>query len=160
VAPNAPTKAPRSAWHGPEPPALFVERLLPAADRRRLVNDANVQLRASYDVDWWGKHRSLVAAALGEANARQAEAAQAAQAIAASVAQSYFRLQMLWARQDNVKLLAAVQRELVAGRKARIAHGPGQRELLAARSSTWACWKNSRRAWPPRRCANAKRCAP
>jgi multidrug efflux system outer membrane protein len=95
-------------------------------------NDANVQLRASYDVDWWGKHRSLVAAALGETSARQAEAAQAAQAIAASVAQSYFRLQMLWARQDNVQLLSAVQRELVAGRKARIAHGLANSELLAS----------------------------
>jgi multidrug efflux system outer membrane protein len=93
-------------------------------------NDVSVQLRASYDVDWWGKHRSLVAAALGEANARQAEAAQAAQAIAASVAQSYFRLQMLWARQDNVNALAAVQRELVAGRKARIAHGLASADLL------------------------------
>jgi multidrug efflux system outer membrane protein len=95
-------------------------------------NDANVQLRASYDVDWWGKHRSLVAAALGETSARQAEAAQAAQAIAASVAQSYFRLQMLWARQDNVQLLSAVQRELVAGRKERIAHGLANSELLAS----------------------------
>ena len=94
-------------------------------------NDANVQLRASYDVDWWGKHRSLVAAALGEANVRQAEAAQAAQAIAASVAQSYFRLQMMWARQDNVQALAAVQREIVAGRKARIAHGLATSEQLA-----------------------------
>jgi multidrug efflux system outer membrane protein len=95
-------------------------------------NDANVQVRASYDVDWWGKHRSLVAAALGETSARQAEAAQAAQAIAASVAQSYFRLQMLWARQDNVNALAAVQREIVAGRKARIAHGLATSELLAS----------------------------
>jgi multidrug efflux system outer membrane protein len=94
-------------------------------------NDLNVQVRAAYDVDWWGKHRSLVAAALGESNARQAEAAQAAQAIAASVAQSYFRLQMLWARQDNVNALAAVQRELVAGRKARIAHGLATSEQLA-----------------------------
>lgn len=95
-------------------------------------NDANVQVRASYDVDWWGKHRSLVAAALGETNARQAEAAQAAQAIAASVAQSYFRLQMMWARQDNVRLLAALQREIVAGRKARIAHGLATSEQLAS----------------------------
>jgi multidrug efflux system outer membrane protein len=94
-------------------------------------NDLNVQVRAAYDVDWWGKHRSLVAAAIGESNARQAEAAQAAQAIAASVAQSYFRLQMLWARQDNVKLLAGLQRELVAGRKARIAHGLASSEQLA-----------------------------
>jgi multidrug efflux system outer membrane protein len=93
-------------------------------------NDANVQVRASYDVDWWGKHRSLVAAALGEENARRAEAAQAAQAIAASVAQSYFRLQMLWARQDNVQALASVQREIVAGRKARIAHGLATDEQL------------------------------
>jgi multidrug efflux system outer membrane protein len=93
-------------------------------------NDANVQLRASYDVDWWGKHRSLVAAALGEENARKAEAGQAAQAIAASVAQSYFRLQMLWARQDNVNALASVQRELVAGRKARIAHGLASADML------------------------------
>jgi multidrug efflux system outer membrane protein len=93
-------------------------------------NDANVQLRASYDVDWWGKHRSLVAAALGETSARQAEAAQAAQAIAASVAQSYFRLQMLWARQDNLKALAAVQREIVAGRQARIAHGLASSDML------------------------------
>ena len=93
-------------------------------------NDANVQLRASWDVDWWGKHRSLVASALGEENARKAEAAQAAQAIAASVAQSYFRLQMLWARQDNVNALASVQRELVAGRKARIAHGLASADML------------------------------
>ena len=94
-------------------------------------NDANVQVRASYDVDWWGKHRALVAAAIGESNARQAEAAQAAQAIAASVAQSYFRLQMLWARQDNVNAIASVQREIVAGRKARIAHGLATREQQA-----------------------------
>jgi multidrug efflux system outer membrane protein len=39
------------------------------------------------------------------------------------VAQSYFRLQMLWARQDNTAALIAAQRELVADRKARIAHG-------------------------------------
>jgi multidrug efflux system outer membrane protein len=86
-------------------------------------NDFSVQARASYDFDWWGKHRALVAASLGEANARQAEGAQAAQTLAASVAQSYFRLQMLWARQDNVKALMAVQRDLIADRSARIAHG-------------------------------------
>jgi multidrug efflux system outer membrane protein len=86
-------------------------------------NDASVQLRASYDVDWWGRHRQLIAAALGEEDARRAEAAQASQLLAASVAQSYLRLQMLWARQDNTRALAAVQRDLVAGRKARMAQG-------------------------------------
>jgi multidrug efflux system outer membrane protein len=86
-------------------------------------NDLSVQVKASYDFDWWGKHRAQVAAALGEANARQAEAGQAAQTLAAAVAQSYFRLQMLWARQDNTNALAAVQRELVEDRKARVRHG-------------------------------------
>src|SRR5438067_11138571 len=40
-------------------------------------NDFSVAARASYDFDWWGKHRSTIAAALGETNAAQAEAAQA-----------------------------------------------------------------------------------
>jgi len=86
-------------------------------------NDASVALRASYDVDWWGKHRALIAAALGETNAAAAENAQARQLLAAAVVQGYLRLQMLWARRDNVDALVAVQRDLVADRNARMAHG-------------------------------------
>jgi multidrug efflux system outer membrane protein len=93
-------------------------------------NDASVQLRASYDVDWWGKHRSLVAAALGEENASRAESAQARQLLAAAVVQSYQRLQVLWARQDNLQALAAVQRDVVADRQARIAHGLANGDAL------------------------------
>jgi multidrug efflux system outer membrane protein len=86
-------------------------------------NDFSVAARATYDFDWWGKHRSLIAASLGETNVARAEAAQARQTLAASVAQSYFRLQMLWARQDNVNALIAVQRDLIKDREARMAHG-------------------------------------
>jgi multidrug efflux system outer membrane protein len=86
-------------------------------------NDASVSLRASYDFDWWGRHRALIAAALGETNASAAESAQARQTLAASVVQSYLRLQMLWARADNTNALVAVQRDLVADRRARMAHG-------------------------------------
>ena len=93
-------------------------------------NDFSVQLRASWDFDWWGKHRSLIAAALGETNARRAESAQARQTLAASVAQSYFRLQMLWAREDNVQALVGIQRELIAGRRQRIAHGLANADVL------------------------------
>lgn len=95
-------------------------------------NDFSVQARASYDFDWWGKHRSLVAAALGEANASQAEAAQARQTLAASVAQSYFRLQMLWARRDNVNGLIAVQKALIADRQARMVHGLVNQDAVQA----------------------------
>lgn len=96
-------------------------------------NDASVQLRAGYDFDWWGRHRSLIAAALGEEEARRAEAAQAAQLLAASVAQSYLRLQMLWARQDNTDSQIALQREVLAGREARLAQGlAGSDEVRSA----------------------------
>jgi multidrug efflux system outer membrane protein len=93
-------------------------------------NDFSVQAHATYDIDWWGKHRALVAAALGETEAAAAEGAQARQLLAAGVAQSYFRLQLLWARQDNVDALAAVQRDRVAGQEARLAHGLASQETL------------------------------
>jgi multidrug efflux system outer membrane protein len=86
-------------------------------------NDASVSLRASYDFDWWGKHRALIAAALGETNAAAAQSAQVRQTLAASVVQSYLRLQMLWAREDNTNALIAIQRDIIAGRKTRMAHG-------------------------------------
>jgi len=85
--------------------------------------DSTLQARVSYDFDWWGKHRAQVAAAVGEANASAAEAAQSRQALSALVAQSYFRLQLLWARDDNLAALAKVQRALLADRNARLAHG-------------------------------------
>ncbi len=109
-------------------------------------NDASVQLRAGYDFDWWGKHRSLIAAALGEVDARRAESAQAIQVLAASVTQSYLRLQMLWARQDNTRELIALQRELVAGRKARLAQGlVGSDEVRGAELDLAALLEQSQR---------------
>lgn len=95
----------------------------PAPIGGSFYNDAAVQVKASYDFDWWGKQRALVAAAAGEVNARQADAAQAEQALAASVAQSYLRLQMLWARRDNTLAMAALGRDLLADRQARIRRG-------------------------------------
>lgn len=95
----------------------------PAPIGGSFYNDAAVQVKASYDFDWWGKQRALVAAAAGEVNARQADAAQAEQALAASVVQSYLRLQMLWARRDNTLAMATVARDLLAERQARIGRG-------------------------------------
>ena len=95
-------------------------------------NDASVQLRASYEVDWWGRHRALIAAALGEENAGRAEQAQARQALAAAVVQRYQRLQLLWARQDNLQALVRVQRDLVEDHRARIAHGLANGDALQA----------------------------
>jgi multidrug efflux system outer membrane protein len=97
--------------------------LFPEPIGGNFYNDASVQLKAGYDFDWWGRHRALVAAALGETNARRADYSQAEKTLAAAVAQSYFRLQLLWARQDNVLAMAALQRDVIADKAARIAHG-------------------------------------
>jgi len=93
-------------------------------------NDASVAARVAYDFDWWGRNRATISAALGEVNAANAQAAQAQQVLAASVAQSYFRLQMLWARADNVNAQIALQRDIVAGREQRIARGLISQDLL------------------------------
>ena len=95
----------------------------PAPIGGSFYTDAAVQVKASYDFDWWGKQRALVAASLGEVNARQADAAQAEQELAASVVQSYLRLQLLWARRANTLAMADLETDLVAERRARIARG-------------------------------------
>jgi len=81
------------------------------------------QVVANYDFDWWGKHKALIAAALGEVNARKADYAQAEQTLAAAVAQSYFTLQGGWARLDNLQHMQKLQAELVTDKAKRIAHG-------------------------------------
>lgn len=82
-----------------------------------------LRLEARYNFDWWGKNRAQVAAAVGELNAGRAEYAEAERALAASIAQSYFRLQGAWARLANNEQLAATQAALVQDKARRIAGG-------------------------------------
>jgi NodT family efflux transporter outer membrane factor (OMF) lipoprotein len=57
------------------------------------VNQGRTTLDFSYEFDFWGKHRNELDAALGDARAAAADAAQAQLVLAAAVAQSYFQLQ-------------------------------------------------------------------
>ncbi|WP_432377255.1 efflux transporter outer membrane subunit [Duganella sp. P38] len=82
-----------------------------------------LRLDLRYNFDWWGKNRAQVAAAVGELNAGRAAYAEAEQALAASIAQSYFRLQGAWARLANSEQLAATQSALAQDQARRIAHG-------------------------------------
>ena len=97
--------------------------LFPEPIGGNFYNDAAIQFKAGYDFDWWGKHRALTAAALGEANARLAEQAQARQVLAAAVAHSYFELQFMRARQDNARAQRKALQALLADKRLRIAHG-------------------------------------
>src|SRR5712691_11663623 len=57
------------------------------------VNQGRIALDFNYEFDFWGKHRSELAAALGDARAASADAAQARLVLASAVAQSYFQTQ-------------------------------------------------------------------
>jgi multidrug efflux system outer membrane protein len=64
---------------------------------------------AHYDIDVWGKQRDLVWAALGEQNARRAEAAQAELEVATGVAQLYYQIQIVYASLDLLQQLRSVE---------------------------------------------------
>lgn len=57
------------------------------------LNQIDIDINFSYEVDFWGKNRHLFAAALGQAKAESAEAAGAELFIATSVALAYIDLQ-------------------------------------------------------------------
>ncbi|BCL76992.1 multidrug resistance transporter [Jeongeupia sp. HS-3] len=85
--------------------------------------EGKVGFFGNWDFDFWGKNRSRIAAALGEANARLAESASAEQTLAAAVTQSYFNLQADWARQANFKRERDTRMALAATRKKLVAQG-------------------------------------
>jgi multidrug efflux system outer membrane protein len=81
------------------------------------------QLVATYNVDWWGKHKAAIGAAVGEVNARLAENAAAEEDIVTAVAQTYYGIQADLARLDNLRQLQDLQQQLVVDKAKRISHG-------------------------------------
>jgi multidrug efflux system outer membrane protein len=97
--------------------------LLPAPIGGGTFSDFNVQLGIRKDLDVWGKNRSLITAAAGEKAARQAEQVQVRQALALSVAQSYFEYQADGAVMADLQEQLAIQQALVADKQKRQARG-------------------------------------
>lgn len=97
--------------------------LFPAPIGGSWYTEVSARIEARYDFDWWGKHQAQVAAAAGEVQARRAELAQAERALAAAIAQSYFRLQGGWAHRANLAQRIAAQRDVLAEASQRVAHG-------------------------------------
>lgn len=97
--------------------------LFPAPIGGGTFSDFNVQLGVRKDLDVWGKNRALIASAAGEKAARQAEQAQVRQALALSVAQSYFELQADAAVVADLQAQMDVQQALVTDKQKRQARG-------------------------------------
>ncbi|WP_283151097.1 efflux transporter outer membrane subunit [Silvimonas soli] len=76
------------------------------------ITDSEPMVNATYQFDWWGKHKAEIAAALGETAASRADYAAAEQALTAAVAQAYFAWQADLARIELVKQQRDVQNRL------------------------------------------------
>lgn len=71
-------------------------------------------LNLSWELDYWGKNRSALAAALSEQQAAQAEVAQTRLVLAASVASSYAELLHLFTIQDTADAALKLRTKTVA----------------------------------------------
>ena len=83
----------------------------------------SAMLNGSYDLDLWGRHHDMLAAALGDARAANAEAQMARLSLQAAVVRAYIQLWYRHALQDNIadslaqrrRLLDIVRRRQAAG---------------------------------------------
>jgi len=95
---------------------------IPAAFVPKGYNDfGRATLDFSWELDFWGKNRSAVAAAISETRAAQADAAEARLMLSTNVATAYADLARLYAERDVAERARAVQSEtskLVADRVA------------------------------------------
>ncbi len=87
--------------------------------------DNQVLLESRFDLDLWGRHHALLAAALDRLHVRTAESAQARQVLISAILSSY--LQWAWAdaRATTFQALLATQQQLLALAEKRLRVGLG-----------------------------------
>jgi multidrug efflux system outer membrane protein len=87
------------------------------------LNSGELGLNFSYDVDWWGRNRSLLTAALGRTAATKAEAAGAASTLSAAIATAYYQWQLVNSRIALQEQIEAQRNRLVALEVPRVKSG-------------------------------------
>lgn len=80
-------------------------------------------LNFSYEIDFWGKNRSAVAAATSDARAAAADAAEARLTISTAVAAAYADLARLYAERDVAERSVASRQETLDLTSGRVANG-------------------------------------
>jgi NodT family efflux transporter outer membrane factor (OMF) lipoprotein len=84
---------------------------------------ARLTLDFSWELDFWGKNRAAVAAAVSEARAAQADAAEARLMLSTNIAAAYAGLSRLYAERDVAQRAAAVQGETSTLVRDRVVNG-------------------------------------
>ena len=87
------------------------------------LNSGDVGLNFSYDIDWWGRNRSQLTAALGRSAAAQAEAAGAAATLSAAVANVYYQWQVVSGRLALLDQIEAQRKRLIELEAPRVKSG-------------------------------------
>ncbi|MDN5842430.1 MAG: efflux transporter outer membrane subunit [Alcaligenaceae bacterium] len=87
--------------------------------------DNSLQLRVDFDVDLWGKNRSLAAAAQSRALAAAAGLQQARNTLIAATTQSYFQLQNALAQAEAIESIVGKLREALSITRDRFRNGLG-----------------------------------
>ncbi|MBS0408992.1 MAG: efflux transporter outer membrane subunit [Proteobacteria bacterium] len=111
----------------------FIQQYLPSGfkDQGRLTLDA------SYDLDLFGKNRAALAAAVSEAEAARADAAQARLTLSSAVAQAYGDLARLYAERDVATDALRIKTETAQLTAQRVANGLDTKaELSQAQAAT------------------------
>jgi NodT family efflux transporter outer membrane factor (OMF) lipoprotein len=83
------------------------------------------ELNLSYDFDIWGKNRSTLRAAIGEMQSKIADEAFVRLQLGISIAQTYFRLQVDYKRQDYAQALVENKSKYLNLIKLRVSHNIG-----------------------------------
>lgn len=83
----------------------------------------NLTLNFNWELDFWGKNRAAVAAAVSDARAAQADAAEARLMLSTNVAAAYADLARLYAERDVAERAMAVQGETSKLVQSRVANG-------------------------------------
>lgn len=89
----------------------------------RWINQVQLSSQLSYDLDFWGKHRSALQAALSGVREAEAESQSAQLLLTTGVARVYARLATLYALRDVTAQTVAQRRELSMLSKARLVAG-------------------------------------
>jgi multidrug efflux system outer membrane protein len=82
-----------------------------------------VGLGAAYQLDFWGRQRAQINAALGVSNARQAEAAWVELEVATAVTQLYFQMQTAQQLIAELQQMSDIANESVSAHEARVVQG-------------------------------------
>lgn len=86
-------------------------------------NQSRLQLGLSWDLDFWGKNRDALEAALSDDRAMEAESQAARLMLTTSIARSYNRLAALYAQRDVAERAIAQRRDLTDLSRQRLAAG-------------------------------------